>query len=805
MSGRARLTLFALLATLLTASAMLPLVRPTTWILQAAVLAAVQSGVGAAARRVPLARPLTVATQLLVSAVLLLLLFAGRGQPTGSGPLAYLVTDFGGLFRQGLRDVGEFAAPAPLTEGIRLLLISGVLLIALLVDTLAVTLRAAAAAGLPLLALYSVGAGLSGGGGASWLWFVLSACGYLLLLLAESRDRLARWGRVFGGAAPDGAGGRTGGAGGGSRPLAPVRTGRRIGALTLGIALAVSAALPAMGGGLLDAQGSGGGGGGLGVGTAQAVNPLVALQDSLNTQDNREVLKYRSDSKELSNQYLRILSLDRFDGVKWEASARPLTELPARLPEPPGLSGDVRAGATEVRTNVSASGTYAQRYLPMPYPATGVDVRGRWRYEPVGRTLVGEQLSREKYQNTQGAQYTVRSLELRPTAEQLAAAPPASPQFLGEYTQLPDNLPRAVTDTALRVTQGARGSYAKAVALQDYFAVNGGFTYDTKVASGSGSQAIVKFLEDKRGFCIHFSFSMATMARSLGIPARVAVGFAPGTRQGDGSVAVSMRDAHAWPELYFEGVGWTRFEPTPQRGSTPSYTRPDTPVSQPSAPAPLPSASAAAPSAAPSQSDDCPPELKKLGECGNPAVAAGAGSGGGGVSAGTVLAWSASAVVVLVVPLLPLLWRRRVRARLLRGGDPLDAWRELGDSAWDVGIIPDEALSPRAAAARIVERGRLAPDAADAVRRVAGAVERELYAPPGAVAVPLGPDVLAARAALLAGVSRRSRLRAVFAPRSAVRVRWSAASRWSTATLRLGRLGTRLVRPLGTRLTRRRG
>ncbi|MET9699189.1 DUF3488 and transglutaminase-like domain-containing protein [Streptomyces sp. NPDC006529] len=795
MSGRARLTLYALLATMLTSGALLPLVHPTTWIFQAAALAAVQSAVGAGARRVPLARPLTVAAQLLVSLLLLLLLFAGKGASTGSGPLAYLVTDFGGLYGQGLRDVGEFALPAPLTEGIRLLLISGVLLIGLLVDMLAVTARAAAAAGLPLLALYSVAAGLNGGGGASWLWFVLSGCGYLLLLLAESRDRLAQWGRVFGGAAPGGGAPRTG-PGAGSRPLAPVRTGRRIGAVALGLALAVPVALPSMSSGLLDSQGGGSGGAGQGTGVTQAVNPLVALQDSLNTQDNREVLKYRTDSRELSDQYLRILSLDQFDGVKWEASARPLSDVPQRLPDPPGLSRELREGSGEIRTSISASDTYAQRYLPMPYPATAVEVRGRWRFEPVGRTLVGEQLGKDKYQNAQGAQYTVRSVELRPTADQLAAAPAAAPSVLGENTRLPDNLPAVVSETARKVTQGARGDYAKAVKLQDYFAVDGGFTYDTKVASGSGSQAIARFLADKRGFCIHFSFSMATMARSLGIPARVAVGFAPGTRQTDGSVVVTMRDAHAWPELYFEGVGWTRFEPTPQRGTAPAYTRPDTPVAQPSAPAALPSASASAPVPAPSASQDCPPQQKRLGECGDAAAGAGAGSGDGGVSAGAVLGWAALGAVLIALPLLPLLWRSRVRGRRLRSGDPLEAWRELGDAAWDVGIVPDGALSPRAAAGRIVRRGRLEADAgaAEAVHRVAGAVERVLYAPPSAAppAHDLAPDVLAARRALLAAVSRPTRLRALVAPRSAARLTRAAAAQWSALTQRATTLTQRL-------------
>src|ERR1700760_4315390 len=100
-----------------------------------------------------------------------------------------------------MTDVGDFAIPAPVTPGIRILLVGGVLVIALAVDATAVTYNSAAPAGLPLLALYSVAAGLADGG-TQWLYFVVAAAGYLLLLLAEGRDRLSRWGRVFGGAPP---------------------------------------------------------------------------------------------------------------------------------------------------------------------------------------------------------------------------------------------------------------------------------------------------------------------------------------------------------------------------------------------------------------------------------------------------------------------------------------------------------------------------------------------------------------------------------------------------------------------------
>ncbi|EFL14674.1 transglutaminase domain-containing protein [Streptomyces sp. C] len=622
-----------------------------------------------------------------------------------------------------------------------------------------------------------------------------------MLLLSEGRDRLAQWGRVFGGAPSSrvsAASGYGGGAGGG-RAVAPVRFGRRIGVVALGVAVAVPAVLPSLGGGLLGGQGDETGASGRGGGTISAVNPLVSLQSSLNAQDNRVVLKYRTDSPQLGEQYLRILALDEFNGVKWEASGRPLTDVPERLPNPTGLGDRVREGAAEVRTSVSAAQTYAQRYLPMPYPATQIDIAGKWRYEPAGRTLVGDQLGKDRFQNVQGAQYTVRSLLLRPTAAQLQAAPAPNPLVREEYTKLPDNLPPVVAETARKVTQGAQDDYTRAVRLQDFFAVNGGFRYDTKVSSGTGSQAIARFLADKEGFCVHFAFSMAAMSRSLGIPARVAVGFTPGEKQADGSVNVSMRDAHAWPELYFEGVGWTRFEPTPRSGiSLPDYSRPEAPAPQPSAPSALPSSSASAPAPMPSQAEACPPELKKLGECGGPAAQQDTGKGAGGFPLGAVLGWTGAALAALALLLLPLLWRRRVRERRLAARDVLAAWRELGDSAWDVGIPPDEALSPRRAAGRVVVLGKLDGEPARAVHRVAGAVERALYAPPGAdVSYPeLAADVRLAGTALLAAVGRWARLRALLLPRSGARVTAAASVRAADASARLSSLTTRLRIPL---------
>ncbi|SCK28149.1 protein of unknown function [Streptomyces sp. WMMB 714] len=779
MSGRGRLALCAALATLAAACALLPLVDPATWLLQAALLLGGQTLVGAAARRVPLARVLTVAVQVLVSLLMLTLFFARDEALAGIIPGPAALEEFQRLLSQGGHDVGRYAIPAPVTDGIRLMLVGGVLVIGLLVDALAVTFRSAAPAGLPLLALYSVAAGLARDG-AAWPWFLCAAGGYLLLLLAEGRERLSQWGLVFTdrgrpGAPPAQPGSVEGPA------MAPVRTGRRIGALSLGLALIVPAVLPSMGSGLLDAARNGSGGVGENGGTVSAVNPLVALQDSLNQPEDRTALTYTTNTRDTQEMYLRIVALDQFDGSSWKPSERRIDAVPDPLPSPPGLSPDV---ATErVRSTVVAADWYAQNWLPMPYPASRVNIGGAWRFEPEGRTLVGD-----RGETTRGARYVVESLMVQPTEQQLRRAADPPEPVAEEYTKVPESLPTVVRSTALRITSGATNAYERAVRLQDWFASEGGFTYDTQAKAGSGSAAIANFLKSKKGFCVHFSFSMAAMARTLGIPARVAVGFTPGTAGANGQMAVGLKDAHAWPELYFEGVGWTRFEPTPTRGTPPAYAQPDTPDPSENPAEQLPDrGQSAEPTPTPSESDECTSEEKRLDpECGQAAPPPDSGGTDDGAPVGRAAGVAALVLLAVGVPLLPLLWRRRLRARRLRaraapGADPGDAvlaaWRELVDTGWDYGVVPEDSATPRKAAERIARIGDLEQGAAEAAYRVALVVERVLYAPGPQEGAEVRADVLEVSRALRDAAPRGLRIRALLLPPSSIRVIWRLTGR----------------------------
>ena len=162
-----------------------------------------------------------------------------------------------------------------------------------------------------------------------------------------------------------------------------------------------------------------------------------------------------------------------------------------------------------------------------------------------------------------GDRIDVQSMIPRPTVDQLLKAtvdkaPPGS-------LDLPGGLPQLAKDDALVATAGAVTPYEKALALQNWFRSN--FNYDLDVQYGNSYDAIEAFLRGRSGFCQHFAGTFGVMARYLGLPTRMAVGFTPGELRSDGLFHVYGRHAHAWPEVWFDGIGWVPFEPTPTRGS----------------------------------------------------------------------------------------------------------------------------------------------------------------------------------------------------------------------------------------------
>jgi hypothetical protein len=137
---------------------------------------------------------------------------------------------------------------------------------------------------------------------------------------------------------------------------------------------------------------------------------------------------------------------------------------------------------------------------------------------------------------------------------------------------VPADLPPVVGATARDVTAGATSAYDAALRLQTWFQTE--FEYSLEIQPGHGNSAIESFLRDRVGYCEQFAGTFAAMMRTIGVPARVAVGFTSGVPVADGEYSVLGRNAHAWPEVWFDDIGWVAFEPTPGRGApnAESYT-----------------------------------------------------------------------------------------------------------------------------------------------------------------------------------------------------------------------------------------
>jgi hypothetical protein len=182
-----------------------------------------------------------------------------------------------------------------------------------------------------------------------------------------------------------------------------------------------------------------------------------------------------------------------------------------------------------------------------------------------------------------GEQYVVHALINNPSVFQLQHAGLGYPAWIKDnYLQLPKNLSSQIIELAWSVTSQAQTPYDKTVAITNY--LRSTITYSIKVdAPPEGTDPLVWFLFDThKGFCNYYATAEVLLLRSVGIPTRMVVGFAQGEYQPPDKYTVLEKDAHAWPEVYFPGIGWVEFEPTssqPVRNRLPGNP---TPTQQPS-------------------------------------------------------------------------------------------------------------------------------------------------------------------------------------------------------------------------------
>jgi transglutaminase-like putative cysteine protease len=652
----------------------------------------------------------------------------------------------------GLAAISEQAAPVTVTTEFVLLTCAGAWAVATAADGLAFRARQPLLALVPALGLFVFPAVIRPSSPAWYTtWFLLGAAG---MLLFEGRARLATWGRwVSSARSRPGAGWRL--------PLTPAaQTGRWL-ALAAGLcALTLPWLLPGYGQpGSLDVKQH------TGSDTGVALNPFVSLRTRLTAQENVPMFRARTTQRER----WRLMVYDRFDGTKFAPSSDPRANLVDFAGPAPGeLDPDLRVTQVTQEVEIQELGSF---WLPAATVPVRVDAgRPVLANQSFASLTINQRLRR-------GFSYTVVS-----QVPQIEAADLAGPVDYQDYPELQPYIETGSLDAEVREraravvdAKDADTPFEEALAIQDYLRSDE-FRYSLNVpALSAGGNQLRRFLTEVReGYCEQFAIAMAVMAREVGIPSRVAVGFTQGEIVDQTWTQVATHDAHAWPELWFPKAGWVPFEPTPRADGTvtlPIYTTPagrvpggqDGVTTQPTTPG----------GTATTNPRTQAPEPLPAGES-DPL--AGGGADRGLLERPVVRAGLALALLVGLVPAVK--WGRNLLARRRAARRPRDAvaesYAELTSWARDAGLGRRGAETPAAYARRL--RGDFDADA-DPLVELTGLFEWAEYAR----AEP-GPDqadqarqlARSARSSLAGRLGWRRRLVAAVSPRSLLAARLAA-------------------------------
>lgn len=664
-----------------------------------------------AALRALRAQPLLVTAGgfLSLGAILTLTFFRGSSI-AGVIPTGSTLADLDRLIRRASETVLSETAPVAPNVGIVMVVCAVLGLAVILVDALALPLGMPAATGVGLLAILVVPAMIKPQSVGFW-GFAATVTGYLMIL------GCSQWFVPDPRLQTDSA-------------RSPGQTRRAV--LTGSVALAATLVLPLAIPGF--DQGTFPQGSRLNPwGTSSGLNPMITLGNSLRTPDGSGRITYATNAP--TPLYLRSVTVDHFDGESWGPDDRDASRVRMGGRIDPGYT--VLADEQLRLVTAVDAGSFNSPYLPAPYAPESVrGLSGRWSWDPATLSIKGSDTTTSRRQ-----EYLVTSSAPKLTAALLAQSSAPVQGIPDDFTRIPGNVPGIVRTTADTVA-GEGTPYQKAMAIQKYLR-SAEFTYSLQSPiqggyDGNGLSVLADFLEQKSGYCIHYASAMAVMARLEGIPSRIAVGYAPGRLTGATvSVAgqgelpeyeVDARDAHAWPELYFQGLGWVPFEPTPSRGVVPDYA---TEASASAAPDALDNNQDVIPDATPAPAPA--PSATPL-----PAPGTG-GSTDTGVQLMPVLLGAGGVLGTALLLAAPRLVRAGIRARRLRPRETANAvplaWLELQDLGNDYGLPPDPSETARTYSTRL--RGTVLgePDGLDqaahqAVLALTADFERHSYGRP---------------------------------------------------------------------------
>ncbi|HEX5810483.1 MAG TPA: transglutaminaseTgpA domain-containing protein [Pseudonocardia sp.] len=690
------------IALLLAGSPVAAVVQGTSWWGYAAGAVALVVAVGLLGALRPTSPALIAVAQLAALAGLVTALFTDSGVlRVLPGPAA--ASELGALVGDAATQIRSEAAPVPATPAMLLLVTLAFGVTAVAVHAVTVGAAAPAAAGVLMLAVFAVPTALADDLLPSWM-LVAAAAGFGLLLFARPGPPSGR------------------------RQWRPGAGGAAIVAAAIVLALAAGVVAEDVG---TAGRFPSSGGAGAGRGTEIGLSPFTALRGELQEATPTELFRVTGLPRPA---YLRALTLSTYvPDAGWQlrrpGPGTPLTgELPAA-----GVPGDRASVRVE---NVG----FRDYWLPVygvPLGVSGLSADG-WSFDPPSGTAYSTRPRQEQA-------WTQDALLPAPTADSLRAADGGAagvdPTFLAT-----DGVDPRVAALAREVTAGAPTGFDRAVALTQWFTGPGSsFTYDLSTAPGNGDDALVEFLTTgRRGYCEQFASAMAVMLRTLGVPARVAVGFTGG-RDDAGARSVGTADAHAWVEAWFPGAGWTTFDPTPLtdgRAIVPPYVAPatgesDSPAEEQPAPAETP----------PAPEDTATPEAGTP-ETVAPEPAAAPDATPGGSTLLVVLGSVTALLATLAAALAgPTAWRARLRRRRLTAADGGGAgaagaaWDELLAESADRGAPAVPSDTVRTAADRMTRAHGLDAPVRRALDTVVGTVEESWYGgvdpAPGALTDPL--------------------------------------------------------------------
>lgn len=248
-----------------------------------------------------------------------------------------------------------------------------------------------------------------------------------------------------------------------------------------------------------------------------------------------------------SPQYWQISAYDRYTGRDWIRTGQ---SIPYTGPQSPPV-GETSTLVQEVTVERRATAMPAA-WKPVRVPGAddiGVEVTGMGGLQPSRSFGIGDT-------------YTVISEIPRVSPDQLRNADEELPPEIRErYLQIPDGVPDEVARIASDVGSGADTQFDAVIAIQRW--LERSKSYSLTVDRPEGDIVGGFLLSMESGYCVYFASAMVMLLRALGIPARFVLGYTPGEDRG-GEWIVRGIHSHAWVEVYFSGIGWVPFDPTPR-------------------------------------------------------------------------------------------------------------------------------------------------------------------------------------------------------------------------------------------------